>query len=392
VGTEAQVFYLNRGDDLAWDGTTPGGGDIRGLRQTAPAAMDGGVCSFTTAIANITVDPFTTRSTTGTAQQDIFGWAFYHVDPGIGYSGMDSTATAKRIIPAGTWSFAGTLAAPVLATTTYGVQCSVYRLSTADARTLLFQVSAGANVTPTVAGAAWSAASSQPQFTLEDNESLLVTFQLYKTGTTLIAESITFRVTSAAQITVPSPGVRTLSLTSTFAASGVGVASTQRQTILLPKVAIGFGVAAFTRKITAARAFAATGVGVASTQRKTIPGTYIATGVGVATTQRKTILQAKLATGVGVATTQRKIILQAKVAIGVGVAGFTRFLLAFRAFSAVGVGVAGFARRVTAVRAFAVQAIGAPFMKVEMPQTALNRIVGGGTTIVNVHVGVFDDL
>lgn len=220
MGTTAQVLY-GVGSPSTWDGTSPASGDVRRFDDDQPGDSTGDTSSKTshgTDANSIVVDPYTTRSTTGTTDQDKFGWA---VDVS-GDEGMGGTATSLRFIPAGVWSFVTHLQRDgvVPSTSNYTVQAHVYRISSdGTTRSLLFSsnVSAEAIAGNTLTGFSFSSAS-QSEFTFAANESLLVSYTVTKVSTSVLADTINFAtgraLVGASQanlctVTVPSPGIRT---------------------------------------------------------------------------------------------------------------------------------------------------------------------------------------
>lgn len=203
------------------------GTDIDKLAESAPAVDSTSICSFgATGNKNIVIDPFTTNAVDTTpmtdAALDPFGWSVNQ----LGADGMVSTATAKRIIAAGTWSFQGVLSAsPVAALNNVTVRGRVYRVAAnGGVRTQLgseLSVNAGLVV---VAGTNWSGTIADiGAVTLEADETIQVSFYLNGTGQ-VGGLSIAFRVGSDGvlndcRVQVASPGVRTLYLVTLAAAT-----------------------------------------------------------------------------------------------------------------------------------------------------------------------------
>lgn len=208
MGVTARRFYPHSDE---WDGTDPASGDVRALNTSLPAVTSGSSCDFGTSGAKtITVDPYSAGRTT-TGLDSAFGWA---IDL-AGSDGMDSTATAKRLIPAGTWFYSGWLvAAPVAAVANCTVAMSVYRVAAAPSttRTLIFTDSGVVVVGVSTAGGAWSRTTgAQSEILLEAGETIQATFTLTCTGQ-VGGLTIDFRTGDQTQdcfLDVPSPGVRT---------------------------------------------------------------------------------------------------------------------------------------------------------------------------------------
>lgn len=217
----AQVFYPHSDD---WDGTDPTG-DVRALNTSLPAATSGSSCDFGTSGAKtITVDPYTAGRTT-TGLDSGFGWA---IDI-AGADGMDGTATAKRLIPAGTWSYQGTLfASPVAALNACTVGFDVYRVAAAPSttRTLIFSDSVSAGLVAATGAGFTRTTGAQAEVELEAGETIQVTFTLTCTGQIggLVIDFRTGDQATDCTVTVPTPGVRTVYL-ETVTATAVGTAA-----------------------------------------------------------------------------------------------------------------------------------------------------------------------
>ncbi len=204
--TTVQTFYPSATEQ---DFTATGELDIKKLVETIGASNNTAQAAFGTAAASIVVDPYTPSSTTGTTNLPNYGWAINR----LGTDGMDSTATAKRIIPAGTWTFNARLGASAVLTSAYRIEVSVYRVSSTGARTLLFGPINSATVSPNATGVDVSAATTQIKIVLQSNETLLVSYVINKTNTSLLAETVEFRLNDTigndVSVAVSSPGVRT---------------------------------------------------------------------------------------------------------------------------------------------------------------------------------------
>ena len=207
TGTVVQRFYPHTDD---WDGTDPASGDVRALNTSLPAATSGSNVQFGTSGAKeITVDPYTSGRTT-TGVDSAFGWA---IDI-AGADGMDSTATAKRVIPAGTWFYQGWLSAsPVASLNAVTVGFYVYRVAAAPSttRTLLFSDSVSAGLVSTAGTAFTRTTGAQSEILLEAGETIQVTITLSGTGQIggLDVDYRTGDQTTDCLIDVPTPGVRT---------------------------------------------------------------------------------------------------------------------------------------------------------------------------------------
>lgn len=225
MATIAQVFYPSTTEQ---DYTASGEVDIRKLAESVGVNDTTTIAAFTTAAATIALDPYTTRSTTGVAAAEDMGWSINR----LGSDGMDSTATAKRIIPAGTWTFRGRVGVTGVVTTQVVFRCRVYRVTSAGNRQLLFTSTNSATVTPLTTGVDVTSTSSQSEFVLEVNQCLHVGFILEKTNSGVgtggsVGLWLNDGVGQAVDVEVPTPGVRTQYSGGDFTqtATMVGVAS-----------------------------------------------------------------------------------------------------------------------------------------------------------------------
>lgn len=263
MGTLNQTFWPYT---VNWDGTDPAGGDvlkadtaINSTLLTANQSVDFG----TSGAKTITVDPNTTgRTTTGVDPN--LGWAINI----SGATGMDSTAAARRFIPAGTWSFQGTIG--TLTPSLNGCQVTVYvyrvAASPSTTRTLLFSAGVSAGLVGTATN--WAVTSaSQPQIVLEAGETIQVTYTLGCTGqvgglviSLQMGDSLT---NNDLLFQVPSPGIRTLR-TETHSLVGVGLLTLGAKTVQFARTAVGVGTITVARSLVAAKTSSLVGKGVVS--------------------------------------------------------------------------------------------------------------------------------
>lgn len=214
AGTTAQVFYPTTG---TIDQTLTGAGTVRLLDTTALGAANNTTTLSYTAAQTQTVVPFAASGSAGDTRVNN-GWVFNNT---TGTYALNSTSSAQRVIPAGTWTFAGSLtftAPALLATGSATVQVGVYRVATGGGtRTLLFSSNFAAST--------WTAAqtnnisvtsASQPQYTLGDGEVLLIGYTIASADTKNTLNQSTTSVikfivggANGAAVTVPTPGVRT---------------------------------------------------------------------------------------------------------------------------------------------------------------------------------------
>jgi hypothetical protein len=202
VPTTATDFYLS---PTANDQTF--GTDVRKLTETSPATDNTTICAHPSAAGTtvITVDPYSSRSTTGDATT-LFGWAFNNG----GADGLGSTSTVKRRIPASHWNFNGTLTLPApaaLGSITAFVAMYVYRVATGGGARTLLGGGTGTAVSNTATNSGIAAASTVigmyvdlPEIVVQPGETLMVSFTMSSTqvGTpavgTTVANNIIFVV------------------------------------------------------------------------------------------------------------------------------------------------------------------------------------------------------
>lgn len=207
--TIAQRFYETTTAD---DQTFSGEATIRKLAEAAGSGT-GTVTWTTTTAAEKTVIPGTGSTATGDTSNNN-GWA---INNG-GADGMGATPTQNRTIPAGVWEFSAALAVntPALLASIPNstITAKVYRVpSGGGARQLLFTaVSAGFTASGT---RAWSSAS-QPAYTLDAGETIMVGFTMNSAATaaTLFGAitNTVWTMTYGANtwFEVPAPGIRSM--------------------------------------------------------------------------------------------------------------------------------------------------------------------------------------
>lgn len=191
------------------------------LAETNPAGNVTTICDFgISGTKNIVCQPYTTNATDTTPMTDaalnIYGWAINQA----GSDGMVSTSTAKRLIAAGTWSFQGALIAPLASVNAVTVKARVYRVAAnGGTRTQLgseLSVNAGLVL---AAGVNWSGTITDiGQVILEVDETIQVSFYLNGVGQigglTIVFQTGVGGLLNDFQIQAPSPGVRTLYISS----------------------------------------------------------------------------------------------------------------------------------------------------------------------------------
>lgn len=296
--TTARTFYPTwlTGADGEWDGTDPSGGDVRRAHHTEAANNVRDTTTrvaFGTAAGTLVVDPFTTNS--AALAQDRFGWALNLA----GAEGMGATPEAHRRTVPGDWRIRATLRNAAAATTlsNYQVRPHVYRISADGAtRTLLFT-------------APWSTAAlvndlhfhihevtqtGVPEHRFAPGETLMVSWQVRKVDSTLVAETLVFGVGNGpinaigqlqnlASVILPEPGLRTAHLPPAVTITGVGSIPTSPRAIGRTANLTGVGDATATRAITAHRTADITGTGALAATKHITPQPVTVTGVGSVT-------------------------------------------------------------------------------------------------------------
>lgn len=366
MGTTAEIFYPHSVD---WDGTDPTGGDVRTCETALPAAGANSSCVFgTTGTKTITVDPFTDlRATEGL--DSAFGWA---IDI-AGTDGMDSTATAKRVVPSGTWLVQGELHSNLAALNACTVGFYVYRVaaSPSTTRTLLFSSSFDAGLVITTGTIfSWTTAS-QDEIVLEANETIQFTFTLTCTGqigTLWISYDTGDNTLSDCLVDVPTPGIRTRHL-ETVTVSGVATAARQGSTasVVVP-AASAVGTAAMARVTTAARSISVDGVGTAARSLATTLNDISTVGVGTVAVERVTsAARSVLVTGVGTVERTSVVGLPIPAVSAVGTAAMARETVAARAVVVDAVGTAAMERVAQFARSITVTAVATVAGQVQIP-------------------------
>lgn len=347
--TAQQYFQSNTDQDQAW------GTDIDKLDDTSGTLVSTTIAGHPSAggTTTITLDPYTSRTVTGDATTN-FGWAFDENSA----DGMQSTATEKRIVPSGTWTFFNrvTLGAPgLLGSLNLSIQYRVYRVDSATTRTLLFQVTSAEQAGALLGGdLSFTTTTSQSLIVLEADETIHVGInsimrQVAGTlgGTASGATTYHTGGVGDAYVEVASPGVRTRYIRS-HGFVGEGVTTVVRRT-RLSRAAVAEGVASLARVLDLFRSLTAVGEGVTTVTRK-IATSKTAVAEGVASLARVLSLHRTLSAVVeGVGTLVRKTG-KPLSAVAEGVASLNRVLTLFRSLTAVAEGVSTLARRLSLFR------------------------------------------
>lgn len=264
MATRVDTFYPSSTDQ---DFTATGEVDIRKLSETLGSSDNTTIASVTDAAAEIVLDPYTTRSTTGTTDAPNLGWA-------INRDGADGMAvptppagvdTAERFIAAGTWTFNSRLGVSLLSIANVRLRIRVYRVASDGSRTLLFGPINSNTVTPTVVGVDVAATSSQSEITFSEDETLLVSYAIEKTNTGLgtggsnVELRLNDGIGNDTEIILPA-GIRTR-YAETRQVNAVGTAIRDPQQVDVARTVNGVGTASMSRTVTASRTITVNGVG-----------------------------------------------------------------------------------------------------------------------------------
>jgi hypothetical protein len=388
MGTTVGTFYPAVGLDQ--DFTAPGEKNIRGMADSVQSSNNLTVATFSTAEEEIVLDPGASRSLTGTADYPNYGWAIQR----SGGLGMDSTATAKRYIPLGSWTFNARIGVPSVSIANVRMRIRVYRVSSTGERTE-FSSQISALVTPTIAGTDITLTTTPiGEVLLEADETILVSYSLQKTNSGLGTNGgVQFRTNDLAgldaEVILPGP-IRTRYYRGPFSGVATGVVSWIRAYRFIRATdAPAIGVASFSRTLTLYRAFAVSSAGLTVMVRKVGKPFTVAVGAGVATVTKK-VGKPLSTTATGVATVVKKVG-KRLITSTTGVATFTRSLTLYRTFSEAAVGVASFVRKLTLRRTLAASATGLSYIWAKLPIGKIPYSTGGPSVIKKVTQYIFDD-
>jgi hypothetical protein len=388
MGTTAGTFYPALG--LNQDFTAPGEKNIRGMADSVQSSSNLTVATFSTAAEEIVLNPGAPRSSTGEADFPNYGWAIQRA----GSLGMDSTATAKRYIPAGSWTFNARIGVQGVSIANIRMRIRIYRVSSTGERTE-FSAQLTALVTPTVAGTDISVTTTPiGEVLLEADETILVSYSLQKTNSGLGTDGgVQFRTNdlTGADVEVILPGpIRTRYFRGPFSGVATGVVSWVRTFRFIRATDTpAVGVASLSRTLTLSRTFAVSSAGLTVMVRKVGKPFTVAVGAGVATVSKKVGKPLSTAT-TGVATVVKKVG-KRLVTSTTGVATFTRALTLYRTFSEAAVGVASFVRKLTLRRTLAASATGLSYIWAKLPIGKIPYSTGGPSVIKKVTQYIFDD-
>lgn len=336
--------------------------------------------------------PLTTQTATVTPGNIGKGWK---IDPDT----MGATASANKIIPAGTWTFETSMSATTaqLANDTK-LQAVVSKVNgVSGTGTVLFTATSAAFALGVGASdQAWTSAG-QPDITLGANDTIIVELFVESIGVVVVGQTLTLIINAASGSSGDArtimPGDVVTKYFQSASAVGVGVAARGNNLIGITRSAQAVGVSSQGPRYIRLAAKSASMVGVSSKSLYVKPLPKTATLVGVAIQQPRWIrLASKSAQMVGVGVQQpRWVRLAPKSAQATGVASMGKVLEAFRSFSAQMIGVPGFSRAIISVRQFVATMVGIPDGEVKIKFSILNRLQGGGTTIIKKVFQIFDD-
>lgn len=407
MGTIAQTFFHA---NVEQDFTAAGEVDIKKLVEAAP----GGVSTTRTLHANaagttqITLDPYSDRNTVGDIRANA-GWAINR----LGADGMESTASGKRIIPAGAWTFTLNVALPVAGTTTGTLTVSfiaqVFRVSSSGARTALFTATSNTGQSTGLAALAsttlTATSAAQPQYTLEADETIHVGFlsnlvQVAGLVGATVAGTATWTVGAAAQfVRVPAPGVRTAYTQSNDLIGKGVILNPDLIIVLIERGVIGKGVPTHTKLTTASRTYSFIGIGTLSYTKVTqAQRTFSLIGKGTVTRTVNITPNARSLVGIGTPTYTRAVTASKTFSLtGVGTASRLGMIAVFATRDLVGKGVITYVKATNAARAFSVIGkgevlkSGANASSITIPIDEVPEAGGGGgTTIIRKQFILLD--
>lgn len=357
MSTTSDTFHPSSTDQ---DFTASGEVDIRKLVDSGVGGSDNTtIAGHTNSAAEIILDPYTNRSTTGTTDAPNAGWAINRT----GSDGMGSTSTGKRYIASGTWTFNARIGVAAVSIANIRMRVRLYRVSSSGSRSLIAGPYNSSTVTPTVAGNNVSATGNPGEIEFEEDETILVSYGLDKTNSGLgTGQDIQFRLNDTVgndvEIILPQ-AVRTNYFRS-VSVVGKGVASYTKKIGKIVPTVVMTGVASFSRQLTLFRSFTNTMTGVMTVTKKINldPSRVGAATMLGAVTIIKQIQKPLSATMTGVPTIIKKV-QKTLTATFTGVASYSRLVTAFRSFTNTMTGVASFQRKLTIRRAFTNTMLGA---------------------------------
>lgn len=393
--TTAQTFF---GTINVPDQTFTGSNKVEALAEAAPGTANTTTTmtwSSTTASTE-TVIPLT-ATTTASDTSNNNGFAFNNT----GTDGLNSTSSQLRIVPAGTWTFSGTLtfnAPALLATISATPTVKVYRVATSGGvRSLLFS-QAGAAVTATAAGAKAFAitASGQSQIILQPGEVIWIGFTVNSAATANVLNQVTNTVlnftigtTGGAEVVVPSPGIRTEYIQPGYLGTGIGVV---RSSFFVTKTRIlctGSGTSILHRALNLKRSFTGIGNGITTESPLVIKKVATAIAHGIVLPFDKIVLKPTLAIATGTTVRQVVVVKVGLLVHGIGTGVFNRFWQASREFTPTASVTGSFVKHTIFVRNFIANGVMRIKPRFDIPWSAVP--IGGASTVIRKIIQIFDD-
>lgn len=348
-------FFLGTIDDDQAYGTT-----VKKNLETAPGSNNTTKSTWSATGSQTRTHIPLTNSTANSNTSSDNGWGFNNG----GTDGIGSTATEKRIIPAGVWGFSmayGINSPAFLTTITYTVTAHVYRVEAGGgARILLFSAPSASYTSGGVK--TWNSAS-QPLITLEAGEVIHVGFTAVSAATTValsgdVATVLTLTLNANSFFTVPSPGIRTDYLRTQPTVIGTGTIS-QQLSAVLNLSAVGAGVINYTKATIATMTFNLVGIGTPThTKLTSAQRTFDLTGIATAT-RNVSVSEDFDLTGIGTPTFTRSAnIFKAFTIVGKGTVPRDALVIIFLERTVTGKGVVTYVKATQAVRSFSLVGYG----------------------------------
>jgi hypothetical protein len=203
--------------------------------------------------------------------------------------------------------------------------------------------------------------------------------------TSMVATSAMARTISAkraAIVTATGAATRVLQVGISRAATGMGTAALVRRITAARSFATsGVGTAAMARRITAARSFAITAIGGAVYGRALIfARSFARTALGSPSMARRIIAARSFATSTTGSANRILRVGAVRAATAIGTPTMARRITTTRISTVIGVGIAAFDRALIFGRTFVTTVAGVVRTRLDIPETALDRITTGGPT------------
>jgi hypothetical protein len=156
----------------------------------------------------------------------------------------------------------------------------------------------------------------------------------------------------------------------------------------------GSATVALAKALTLARSLSVNGASTVSMSRVlSLARSMSVTGSGTTAFARQVSrFRSHSVTGSGTAAMVRQLAMARSLSVaGSGTVAMSRVLTLFRSLSVTGTGTAALGKVMVFARHFIVNSVSAVNLRLDMPQVVLNRIVGGGGSIVRKVIAIFDD-